>query len=78
MRRLLEGMYRACDALEGCNDYIRKACGVEHIDRGRNSKSPAIDYVNCGDTYITTLMFVHGRGFVVGCWGDIVERGDYE
>lgn len=58
--------------------YIRKGCGTESIPKGHNAKSPAIDYVNCGDPYITTLMFVVGRGYVVGCWGDIVERGNYD
>lgn len=51
--------------------------GVEHIQRGHNARSPAIDYVNMGDTYDNTVMFVSGR-FIVGCWGDIVERGNYD
>lgn len=52
-------------------------CGVEYISKGRGSKSPAITYVNMGDTYDTTVMWVRGR-FQVGCWGDIVENGNYE
>lgn len=59
-------------------DEILGTYGVEHIDKGRNAKSPAIDYCNTGDPYRTTLMYIHGRGFRVGCWGDIVERGNYE
>jgi hypothetical protein len=51
--------------------------GVEYIPSGKNQKSPAIDYVNSGDTYDVTLMYVHYRGFKVGSWGDIVERGNY-
>lgn len=51
--------------------------GVEYIERGSNQKSPAIDYLNAGDTYDETLMRVRGR-FCVGCWGDIVERGNYQ
>ncbi len=51
--------------------------GVEHIGRGKNSRSPAIEYLNAGDTYATTVLFVRGQ-FRVGCWGDIVERGNYE
>jgi hypothetical protein len=50
--------------------------GVEYIARGSNAKSPAIEYCNAGDTYTPTLMFVRGN-YVVGCWGDIVERGNY-
>ena len=50
--------------------------GDEYIASGRNAKSPSIHYINLGDTYRTTLMFVRGR-WVVGCWGDIVERGNY-
>lgn len=67
------------DALRECDHLIvRGGNGVEHIEKGHNAKSPAIDYVNCGDPYTTTLMFVAGRGYVVGCWGDIVERGLYD
>lgn len=57
-------------------DEILNGCGVERIEPGNNNRSPAIDYVNMGDTYDTTVMIVRGR-FRVGCWGDIVERGDY-
>ena len=54
------------------------ACGVEYIPAGHNKRSPAIEYCNTGDTYGATLMYVSGRGYVVGCWGDIVERGKYD
>lgn len=50
--------------------------GVEYIEAGNGAKSPAITYVNMGDTYSTTVMWVKGR-FRVGCWGDIVEAGNY-
>jgi hypothetical protein len=56
---------------ELCDTY-----GVEYIPRGSNSKSPAIEYLNTGDTYTTTLLFVKSR-YRVGCYGDIVERGNY-
>jgi hypothetical protein len=57
--------------------------GVEYIPAGRGSRSPAIYYVNLGDTYDTTALYVktnRGAGgcFRVGSWGDIVERGSYE
>jgi hypothetical protein len=51
--------------------------GVEHIPAGRNSKSPSITYVNMGDTYRTTLLWVNGK-FRIGDWGSIVERGNYD
>lgn len=31
------------------------------------------DYCNAGDTYNWTLIHVPGKGFRVGCWGDMVE-----
>jgi hypothetical protein len=49
--------------------------GVEGI-RGHNDQSPDIEYLNAGDTSETTLLYVRGK-FRVGCWGDIVERGNY-
>jgi hypothetical protein len=51
--------------------------GVEYIPEGHNAKSPAIDYLNTGDTYATTLLYVNGQ-FRVGNWGYYVEQGDYE
>lgn len=52
--------------------------GVEHVERGRNLKSPAFEYVNTGDSYAPTLVrFENGR-YTVSSWGDIVERGNYE
>lgn len=56
---------------------ITECYGVEFIPAGRGAKSPSIKYVNAGDTYETTLMWTRGR-YIVGCWGDIVERGNYE
>lgn len=51
--------------------------GVEHIPRGRNRRSPAIDYLNAGDTYEITVLYVSGQ-FRAGDWGYYVERGRYE
>lgn len=50
--------------------------GVEHIPAGYNKRSPEITYLNTGDTYDLTLLYVNGR-FRLGCLGDIVERGNY-
>jgi hypothetical protein len=58
-------------------DTLCRTCGVEYIPRGRGAKSPAIEYLNAGDTYTDTLLYIEGR-YRVGCWGDIVERGDYD
>lgn len=57
-------------------DECLKTCGVEYIPAGTGSKSPVIEYCNTGDPYASTLIFVRGR-YRVGCWGDIVERGNY-
>jgi len=51
--------------------------GPQYIPRGSNKNSPSIAYVNMGDTYDTTIMFINGN-FVVGNWGSIVERGNYK
>lgn len=52
-------------------------CGVEYIPAGKGSKSPSIEYVNTGDPYRATIMWTRGR-YRVGCWGDVVERGNYQ
>jgi hypothetical protein len=58
-------------------DELLGGYGIEYISKGHNSKSPAIEYVNFGDTYDTTLLFIDGR-YRIGTWGDIVERGNYD
>lgn len=85
---LATGKYPATDAYTGpCSitkiklsiaDEILGTCGVEYIYAGHNAKSPAIEYCNTGDSYAWTLMYVSGKGYRVGCWGDIVERGNYD
>jgi hypothetical protein len=36
--------------------------------------SSGVDYVNMGDTYVTTFMFDFAKNrFLVGSWGDLVE-----
>ena len=34
---------------------------------------PAVEYLNAGDPYVSTLLYIRGR-WRVGCWGDVVER----
>lgn len=57
-------------------DAILGTHGVEFIEAGSGSRSPSITYCNTGDTYDQTVLWVNGR-FQIGCWGDIVERGNY-
>ena len=57
-------------------DEILQGYGVKYIPAGKGKRSPSITYVNMGDTYETTVMYVRGR-FLIGAWGDIVERGNY-
>ena len=66
--------------LPGCH-------GAEFIPPGR-ARSPSIEYVNTGDTYTPTILYIGGvaddgrptgRGrWSVGSWGAIVERGRYD
>lgn len=51
--------------------------GVEHIPQGDDRRSPAIDYLNAGDPYAMTVLYVNGQ-FRAGDWGYYVERGNYE
>jgi hypothetical protein len=68
----------AVQALEKI-DVILGTHGVEYIPAGHNAKSPAIDYCNTGDTYDTTVLWVHGGvGFRIGNWGSYVEAGNYD
>jgi len=82
VRRLLEGIRLGpiTTALMRIDqeDLIPRGYGVETIRRGEGKKSPGIHYINRGDPYVSTLMYIEGLGFRVGCWGDIVERGKYK
>lgn len=62
-------------ALKEVNDIIG-GFGVEYIEKGDGDNSPSIEYVNLGDTYKTTLLWVNRR-FDVCDWGYYVERGCY-
>lgn len=50
--------------------------GVEEVPEGNNQRSPFIMYVNTGDLYHWTVMWVNGR-FQIGDVGSIIERGNY-
>lgn len=61
--------------------------GPEFIQPGDGPRSPSIEYLNTGETYAPTVLFLDGvshggrstgRGrWAVGNWGDTVERGRY-
>lgn len=54
-------------------DQLLDGSGVEYLVP-TNDTSP-IAYVNMGDAYAPTLMFDHDKNrFIVGTWGDVVER----
>lgn len=76
LRAILEDAGQPSVALEAC-DAILGTCGVEYIPAGHNQKSPSILYCNTGDPYTWTILY-YNRNFHVGCWGDIVERGNYD
>jgi hypothetical protein len=61
-------------------DYANVLMGGEGIEYAPSSEDgptqfTGLDYVNMGDTYDTTLIYDRKkRRFVVGAWGDLVER----
>jgi hypothetical protein len=60
-----------------CIDKIMDGNGVEDQPAGSNQKSPAFLYVNMGDTYDTTVLWVGGN-FVISNAGYFYERGNYQ
>lgn len=92
IRRAMESHERggapfATDTLEAISAILDE-CGAESIPPGDGPRSPSIEYVNRGDTYDPTILYLDGvshggrstgRGrWAVGSWGDIVERGRYQ
>ena len=79
IRKIMELPPQPCHAPSRLEliDEVLGTFGVECIPHGHNTKSPTIYYCNAGDTYRTTVLRVNGQ-FRVGCWGDIVERGNYD
>jgi hypothetical protein len=94
IRRAIESHERsgapfAAGTLDGISAIMGPgAYGAEFIPPGDGPRSPSIEYVNRGDTYDTTILYLDGvshggratgRGrWVVGAWGDIAERGRYQ
>lgn len=58
-------------------DFLTHGYGVEYQNPGHGKRSPGFSYVNMGDSYAATLLWVNGR-YKVACLGDIVERGNYD
>lgn len=64
--------------LEALNDVLGTH-GVEYIPAGRGSRSPAMEYLNTGDLYNTTIVYFPERQiWLVTCVGDLIERGNYD
>lgn len=66
---VLVKMYMLNDLLNGY--------GVEFQSAGTNAKSPQFEYVNMGDTYTATILYINGRGFKVTNCGTVIEKGNY-
>lgn len=63
--------------LEALSDVLG-GFGAEGVPEGRGRRSPAFDYVNMGDAYHATILYIVDRAvWRVGTWGDVVERGRY-
>ena len=84
LRRI--GIYLTCHESYAIRDVLQLTelrfldlgtSGVEYIAPGKGKRSPEITYLNSGDTYAATILYIRGR-FSVGCWGDVVERGAYD
>ncbi len=56
---------------------VMRGYGVEHVQGKGTYRTASFDYVNMGDPYVATLVYHHGR-YKVCCWGDIVEKGNYD
>lgn len=46
--------------------------GVEYL--GRNKNGEGVYYLNAGDTYTDTIMFINSR-MILSSWGQLVESG---
>ncbi len=61
-------------------DAIAKTHGVEYIAHNDDTMgaNKGFDYLNVGDPYIPTIIrFCETGRYVVACYGDIVEKGNY-
>jgi|LakMenEpi03Aug12_release.lakeMendotaPanAssembly.Ray.scaffolds.fasta_scaffold31509_14 hypothetical protein len=61
-------------------DAIAETCGVEYVAHKDDTifENKGFDYLNVGDPYIPTIIrFCETGRYVVACYGDIVEKGNY-
>lgn len=56
-----------------CLDALGHSYGVEAITLNTSRVGQVMYYLNTGDTYSPTLIYLNGR-YTVACWGDMVER----
>ncbi len=60
--------------MTACNE-IMEGFGLEAISKDGYA---VYEYVNLGETYQTTLIrHIPSGRYIVGSWGDIVEKGEY-
>jgi hypothetical protein len=53
--------------------------GREVVEHGRTESSLGFVYLNVGDPYSPTIIKKdQRRAYYIGCWGTIVEHGNYE
>lgn len=80
LRAMLERYRDGKSTLQQVMDFVDALIsghGVEYIRHKKDTMRQAfgITYVNMGDPYIPTLMFVHALGtFHVGSWGTFIEK----
>jgi hypothetical protein len=63
-------------ALKRMNDVL-ETFGVEYIQSSQDTQygSEGLSYLNTGGPYVPTVIYDHGKGkWIIGAWGDIVER----
>jgi len=54
-----------------------ETCGVEPLWSTGNASWPVAEYLNTGDSYAPTILFLHEtRAFRVSSWGDFVETNE--
>lgn len=65
-----------CELKQIAINRILRSHGVEYLGYDKVS-GQHVYYCNAGDTYAATVIFI-GTRLIVGCWGDLVERGRIE
>ena len=81
--RIISRFVESDDWLSAANELIQDCYGTEAIlEEGKGDDwrdVPLIEYVNRGDTYRATIIFLsedvgkHHYGYYISSWGDVVE-----